>query len=133
MKTNDFENLERIVTEEAYFFPPEGKYRLDWKAEIFKDGSVVDNDFEEGKETCYKSNPEDVSKLFNDIKSFIDTIKGVDVTMDDTDRKITLEYKNGYQEVLPSFAYDKNHNNAIDLINDYFEKSCKECKPEELD
>ena len=133
MKTNDFENLEKIVIEEAYFFPPEGKYRLDWKAEIFKDGSVVENDFEEGKETCFKSNPEDVSKLFNDIKSFIDTIKGVDVTMDDTDRKITLEYKNGYQEVLPSLAYDKNHNNAIDLINDYFEKSCKECKSEELD
>lgn len=133
MKTNDFENLEKIVIEEAYFFPPEGKYRLDWKAEIFKDGSVVDNDFEEGKETCYKSNTEDVLKLFNGIKSFIEIIEGVEVTLDDTDRKITLVYKNGYQEVLPSFAYDKDQNYASDLISDYFTKSCKECKPEELD
>ena len=125
LKKCNFDNLENIILEEAYEFPPRGIHRVLYLLRIEKDGFIEEKIFEDNtSSTIYQTNQENVEKLYNTLTDTIDNVVDVDVALDDISRNISINYKNFLSESIPSLAYGKDEKSIEEIIEEFLEKDC---------
>lgn len=120
MKT-EFKDLESIVLEETYVFPPEGIYKLQYRLTINRNGLVEEIS---DKTNYYKTNKKDIEELHAVLIDFIDKARGINEYIDNTARTLKLNYE--FKNIdVSSELYDENGKCICELIEEFLKEKCK--------